>query len=63
MRLSDFIEASNRAKSPESVLALMERAASDLGFDRYAYSALTGHERYRACGNPPPTVAHNYPEA
>ena len=63
MRLSDFIEDSNRAKSPESVLALMERAASDLGFDRYAYSALTGHERYEACGNPPPTVAHNYPEA
>ena len=63
MRLSDFIRESKRAKSVESVLALMERAASDLGFDRYAYSALTGHERYEACGNPPPTVAHNYPEA
>ena len=63
MRLSDFIRESKRAKSVESVLALMERAASDLGFDRYAYSALTGHERYQTCGNPPPTVAHNYPEA
>ena len=51
MRLSDFIDESNRAGSTESILALMEHAADDLGFDRYAYCALTRHDRYEAGGN------------
>src|SRR3546814_15925160 len=63
MRLSDFIEQSNRASSTDSIRALMERAAGDIGFDRYAYSALTGHDRYDAGDNPPPAVAHNFPPA
>ena len=63
MQLSDFIEQSNRQDSPAGILALMERAASDVGFDRYAYCALTCHERYTATDNPPPAVAHNFPEA
>lgn len=41
----------------------MERAAGDLGFDKFAYCALTGHERYDAGGNPPPAVAHNFPSS
>ncbi len=61
MRLSDFIDASNQADSTRSIRALMERAAADFGFDRYAYCALTGHDRYDAGGNPPPAVAHNFP--
>lgn len=63
MQLSDFIEQSNRQDSPAAILALMARAANDLGFDRYAYCALTCHERYTATDNPPPAVAHNFPEA
>lgn len=63
MQLSDFIEQSNRQDSPAGILALMERAANDLGFDRYAYCALTCHERYTATDSPPPAVAHNFPEA
>ncbi|HEX2140565.1 MAG TPA: LuxR family transcriptional regulator, partial [Woeseiaceae bacterium] len=35
--------------------------AGELGFDRYAYCALTGHERYVAGNNPAPAVALNYP--
>lgn len=61
MRVSDFIEQSNKANTPQAILALMERAASDLGFDRYAYCALTGHERYLSSNNPAPAVALNYP--
>lgn len=63
MRLSDFIEQSNSAASTDVIRALMERAASDLGFDRYAYCALTAHDRYDAGNNPPPAVAHNFPPA
>lgn len=61
MRLSEFIEQSNQADSPAAILTLMEKAAGELGFDRYAYCALTGHERYVAGDNPPPAVALNYP--
>lgn len=62
MQLSEFIEQTNRQDSPGAILALMERAAGDLGFDRYAYCALTCHERYTATDNPPPAVAHNFPD-
>lgn len=61
MRLSDFIEESNRADSTHSIRALMERAAADFGFDKYAYCALTRHDRYEAGYNPAPAVAHNFP--
>lgn len=61
MRISDFIDESNQANSIQSILALMERAAGDLGFDRYAYYALTRHDRYDAGDNPAPAVAHNFP--
>lgn len=61
MRLSDFIEECNRADSTHVIRALMERAAGDFGFDKYAYCALTGHDRYDAGNNPAPAVAHNFP--
>lgn len=61
MRISDFIEQSNQATSPEPLKALIERAAGDLGFSRYAFCALTRHEQYEANDSPAPAVAHNYP--
>lgn len=63
MRLSDFIDRSTQVDSTQPLLALMERAAGDLGFDRFAYCALTAHERYETGGNPAPMVAHNLPAA
>lgn len=63
MRLSDFIDESNHADSTHAIRALMERAAGDFGFDKYAYCALTGHDRYDAGGNPAPAVAHNFPSS
>lgn len=63
MRLSDFIEASNRSDSTDALLALMERAVGDIGFERYAYCALTSHERYKGADNRAPAVALNYPAA
>lgn len=61
MRLSDFIEESRKAGTRRSLVELMERAAGDVGFDRFAYCALTGHDRYYTSGNPAPAVAHNFP--
>lgn len=61
MRISDFIEESNRTDSPEALFALMERAVGDIGFDRYAFCALTRHDRYKVADNPAPAVALNYP--
>lgn len=63
MRISEFIEQCNREKSPGGILSLMQRAASDLGFDRYAYCALTNHDRYLPGNKPAPAVALNYPSA
>lgn len=61
MRISDFIDASNRIDSPDGLLHLMERAVGDIGFERYAYCALTGHDRYKGADNRAPAVALNYP--
>jgi LuxR family quorum-sensing system transcriptional regulator CciR len=61
MRISDFIEASNRTDSPGGLLPLMERAVSEIGFERYAYCALTSHDRYKGADNRAPAVALNYP--
>ncbi len=63
MRISDFLEASNEATSPECVVEVMERAAGDVGFERYAYCALTRHDSYDAGLNPAPAVVHNFPDA
>jgi len=43
------------------VLSLMARAAGDLGFNRYAYCALTDHDRYIPGDNPAPAIALNFP--
>lgn len=63
MRISDFIEQSNRIDSTEALLALMERAVGELGFDRYAYCALTDHDRYAVRDKPAPAVALNFPSS
>jgi LuxR family quorum-sensing system transcriptional regulator CciR len=61
MRISEFIEQSNQMASTQPILELMERAAGDLGFDRYAYCALTRREQYDTGDNPAPVVAINFP--
>ena len=62
MRVSDFIDLSRQISSPAAMVAAMQSAADDLGFDRFAYCALTGRDRYDTGDAPPPAVAHNYPE-
>ena len=61
MRINEFIEQCNRQTSPEAVLALMRRAVSEIGFERYAYCALTGHDRYLPGNKPAPAIALNFP--
>ncbi len=63
MRISDFIEQSNQIKSPEALLKLMQRAADDLGFDKYAYCALTHHHLYNGADERAPAVAFNFPDS
>ena len=62
MRISEFLEESKRLSTPEAMRSLMEKAAADLGFDRWAYCALIGHEKYESGSNPAPAVAHNFPD-
>lgn len=61
MQLSEFIEECNRQRSPDAVLALMRRAVGECGFDRYAYCALTDHDRYLPGNKPAPAIALNFP--
>lgn len=61
MRISEFIDRCNRQRSPEAVLDLMQRAVGEIGFDRYAYCALTGHDRYLPGNKPAPAIALNFP--
>lgn len=61
MRINEFIEQCNRQTQPEAVLALMQRAVGEIGFDRYAYCALTEHDRYLPGNKPAPAIALNFP--
>lgn len=63
MRISDFVGESNRLTCREDVVGLMERAAADFGFDRYAYCALTRHDDYEHDDHPAPAVALNFPSS
>ena len=61
MRLSDFIEQANQADSGGPIVGLMERAAGDLGFDKFAYCEPGRYDR-EAVGSFPALV-HNLPAA
>ena len=59
MGISDFIERSNAAVSPEALFALLVDAAGAEGFGQVAYGTLNYRE---GVGGPPaPAVALNYP--
>ena len=60
MRISDFIEASNKAKTPEEVFSLYEKALATYGFDRIMYSALSDHPIYDSVNSP--SIMRNYPD-
>lgn len=42
MRISDFIEQSNRALRPDDAFDLFTKATTDLGFDRAVYAVVSG---------------------
>jgi DNA-binding CsgD family transcriptional regulator len=60
MRISDFIEASNAARTPEDLFQAFGGAVKSYGYDRYMYSMITNDPlcRWR---NVPSTI-QNYPE-
>ena len=41
MQISDIVEESIRIHSPKDLAALIEKAAADLGFDRFAFCSLS----------------------
>ncbi|MBF0327084.1 MAG: LuxR family transcriptional regulator [Alphaproteobacteria bacterium] len=57
MRIDDYIEATNQAKSQDDVFALFQSAAAALGYDRMMYRALRNHPDTTL-----PCVAKTYPE-
>jgi LuxR family quorum-sensing system transcriptional regulator CciR len=61
MDLGDFIEQSREATTPGELFDLLVRAATDLGFERLAYGALTSHEASDFPGRRGPAVILNYP--
>jgi LuxR family quorum-sensing system transcriptional regulator CciR len=63
MRISEFIEQSNAAKTPEAVFELFRLAVFELGFERIAFCAATfAAQEALARGNLRPVVALNYPD-
>lgn len=61
LRISEFIERSNAAKSSGELFRLLEEAGSSLGFNYIAYGALTDHAVYGVRGDKAPAVVLNYP--
>ncbi len=63
MRISDFIERSNAAHSPDDIFDLLGQAVSQFGYNRVAFGAVTpAAQDMLALGNLKPAVALNYPE-
>lgn len=62
MRISEFVELSNRATSRGELFDLLERAALDEGFDRVAYGVLGPDQTPSAAADRAPAVRLNYPE-
>jgi len=63
MRISDFIERSNAAESPDDVFDLFGQAVSEFGYSRVAFGAVTpAAQEMLALGNLKPAVALNYPD-
>ena len=62
MRIGEFIERSNRATSRAELFGLLEKAALDEGFDRWAYGVLGGDPSTPGAEDRSPTVMLNFPE-
>lgn len=63
MRISDFIERSNAATSPDDVFDLFGQAVSQFGYNRVAFGAVTpGAQEMLALGSLKPAIALNYPD-
>ncbi|OHC73970.1 MAG: hypothetical protein A3G18_10540 [Rhodospirillales bacterium RIFCSPLOWO2_12_FULL_58_28] len=60
MRISEFIDSTNAAKSAEEVFHLYEKAVAYYGFDRIMYSALTRHPAHDSISTP--SIMRNYPD-
>ncbi len=62
MRVSEFIEQSNRTTSTEELFRLLVNAADGVGFDRLAYGVLSNDGAPLRKQHHAPAVALNYPD-
>jgi DNA-binding CsgD family transcriptional regulator len=60
MEVADFIEATNRAGTPEEVFQLYLKAVGELGFDRVMYAVLAKRRDVGAADGP--ALVRNYPD-
>jgi LuxR family quorum-sensing system transcriptional regulator CciR len=61
MDIFEFVDCSNRTRSPRTLFNLLVDAASNEGFNWVAYGALNYDELVRLPGGQAPAVALNYP--
>jgi len=63
LRISEFIERTNEASSPNKITQLFKRAISSRGYERFAYGMLTNFGRYNFReGITPPALVLDYPD-
>lgn len=60
VRISDFIEATNAATTPEDLITLYAKAIASYGYDRFMYSMMTDDPLYGM--HKVASIANNYPE-
>lgn len=60
VRISDFIDTTNRAQSSDEIFSAYENALAEIGLDRIMYSALNNHPIYDSVNSP--SVMRNYPD-
>lgn len=61
MRISEFIDSSNKPQSSAELFHLVEEVALSVGYDRVAYGTLNSIAYRPAQAPPQPAVALNYP--
>jgi DNA-binding CsgD family transcriptional regulator len=63
MRITEFIEKTNAAETPEEVFKLFCSAVAQFGYDRVAFAAVTlAAQEVMVLNNVKPVVANNYPD-
>lgn len=62
MRISEFIEGTNDARTPSELTSVFKQAIAARGYEHFVYGMLTNHRQYEFKDNiSPPVLAIDYP--